>query len=139
MPPDDTRPPDRWVTISEAVGLTGKSERTIRRYIADGSLANRREKGRVFVNLTDILQATESPPPGESDSLAEVAKLQAEVTRLSDINTILERELEDWKRQSGKWEAQAALLTAVIGNQPKTIEAPNPPSRWRWPWSKTQD
>jgi hypothetical protein len=38
-----------WVTVKEAVGILGMSERTIRRYIAEGKLRSRLENGRRLV------------------------------------------------------------------------------------------
>lgn len=130
MPPDDTRPPDNWVTISEAVGLTGKSERTIRRYIADGSLSNRREKGRLWVNLADIAPADsdafspESPTPSArqaDDCQARVTQLEADVTRLTELLAEVRGE-RDYLRQ----------LHAM--KEAKLIEATTPLARRSW-WS----
>ena len=44
-----------WVTVKEAVGILGMSERTIRRYVAEGKLLSRLEDGRrlVCVNRHD--------------------------------------------------------------------------------------
>jgi hypothetical protein len=119
--------PDNWVTISEAVGLTGKSERTIRRYIADGSLSNRRERGRLLVNLTDIL-ASESATP-ESPGITGKAEqdCQAEVRRLSDLLEEVRGE-RDYLRQLHAM-SQAKLIEA-------TASETKPRPRWRWPWSK---
>lgn len=145
MPPDDTSPPDtppgvskghKWVTISEAVGLTGKSERTIRRYIADGSLSNRRERGRRLVNLADIATIDSDPPSPESsqpstgqadDCQARVRQLEADVRRLSELLVEVRSE-RDYLRQ----------LHAM--KEAKLIEATTPPARrtWWWPWSKTE-
>lgn len=132
MPPDDTRPPDQWVTISEAVGLLSLSERTIRRYIADGSLPNRRERGRLLVNLADILErepVTSGPPESPGITGKADQDCLAEVRRLSDLLEEVRGE-RDYLRQ----------LHAM--SQAKLIEATNPTParpRWWWPWSRTED
>lgn len=140
MSPDTPRPPDKWVTISEAVGLLSLSERTIRRYVADGNLSSRRERGRLWVNLADILPAPATPTPDTPDSPAKVAKLQAEIDRLQALLQAATED-RDYLRQ--------ALATALTTQQ-KLIEATLPTPlrqaqdvaarpRWRWPWSKTDD
>lgn len=132
MPPDATHPPDKWVTISEAVGLLSLSERTIRRYVAIGSLSSWRERGRLWVNLADILPAAEAPPPGTSgtsSSPAQVAQLQAENARLQALLQAATED-RDYLRQ--------ALATALTTQQ-KLVESGAPARRWRWPWAQTED
>lgn len=128
MPPDATRPPDKWVTISEAVGLLSLSERTIRRYVADGSLSSRRERGRLWVNLADILPALPEMP-GTPDTPGITGKAdqdcQAEVRRLSDLLEEVRGE-RDYLRQLHAM-SQAKLIEATASE--------SKPRRWRWPWS----
>lgn len=46
-----------WVTVAEAVILTGKGERTIRRIVADHNIEARQNGRSVQWNLADIRRA----------------------------------------------------------------------------------
>lgn len=68
----------RWVTVPEAVELTGKSERTIRRWVADGRVPSQTANGTRMIRLdgmTDIMpDAThdngDTPNTATTDALA---------------------------------------------------------------------
>jgi len=124
--------PDNWITIAEAVGRTGKSERTLRRWVADNRLSTRRESGRVLVNLADLAEiepaAAAAAPDitGAPATPAEVARLQAEVARLQALLQAVESE-RDYLRQ---------MLAAALGGQQRLIEAQASRPRWWWPWQR---
>ena len=74
-----------WVSVSEAVRLTGRSERTVRRWMTGGRLAVRDDAGTLVVGVPPELvpddrqaQAT----PGTPDMTAKVAELEASVRHL---------------------------------------------------------
>ncbi len=46
-----------WVTVTEAVIFTGKSERTIRRITADHDIEAKQDGRRILWNLPDIRKA----------------------------------------------------------------------------------
>ena len=79
-----------WVTIKEAVGILGMSERSIRRYVAEGKLKSRLENGRRFVY---VKQHDNSMPPDipanfelllqEKD--ARIQQLEEQIDRLTQL------------------------------------------------------
>jgi hypothetical protein len=119
--------PAKWLTIPQAVAETGKSERTIRRWIAEKRLATRRESGRVLVNLADLPPAysAEVEAGQRDDCQARVRQLEADITRLSELLAEVRGE-RDYLRQ----------LHAM--KEARQLEAATPPARrtWRWPWGK---
>ena len=48
-----------WVTVGEATILTGKSERTIRRIVADHNIDAKQDGRRVLWKIADIRRAIE--------------------------------------------------------------------------------
>lgn len=95
----------RWVTVSGAVGALGKSERTIRRYIAIKSLPSKLENGKLRVGLPGLEQVTpEDKPaqpddtPAQPDPARDVPALQAKLDAQQDIIEQLTGE-RDYLRQ----------------------------------------
>jgi hypothetical protein len=129
-------PPDNWTTITEAVAESGKSERTIRRWIADGRLANRREGGRVLVNLADIDPDIEQATPATPDTSGALSDCQAKVAQLEAVLAQVEGERD---RLAQALERSQAISMGLV-NQQKLIEA-SPPARRPWwqVWGKTED
>jgi hypothetical protein len=121
-------PPDKWMTISQAVAETGKSERTIRRWIATHRLPTQRKAGRLLVNLADIGPDIEQATPATPDTSGALSDCQAKVAQLEAVlaEVISER---DYLRQ--------AHMMALASNQ-KLIEAPARRA-WRWPWQAKED
>lgn len=121
--PDDF--PGRWITISEAVSHFRVSERTIRRRIAAGQLPTKHEGGRVLIYLYDT-----PPDKGQAAAadLAELACLQAEVRRLSDLLSRADEE-RDYLRQ-----ALAAALSKIPAIEARTGD--DPESKPGRPWWK---
>lgn len=103
---------ERWVSVQEAAGLLGKSERTIRRWVDTDKLAHRREGRRVYVNVTDYAPLEMTEP--------DVQDLQAQVDKLAAVNELLSIENERL------WSTIATLTTH------KAIEAPKERGRPWW-------
>lgn len=87
-----------WMTVSEAVARTGRAERTIRRWIDDGSIEHKRQAGRLLVWV---------PTTGTAPDIAVTQQL-ALVERQAEL---LERLTE---RQAELAERQAAPLIEII-------------------------
>lgn len=113
---------DRWVTIQQAAQHFGRSERTIRRWLASGQMTGRQAGGRTYVRLNvtpdSAGQMSESGRP--DDSQVVIAELRA---KLEEVTS--ER---DYLRQ---------MLAASLASNQKLIEAqvsqPDP-QRPRRPW-----
>jgi hypothetical protein len=109
--PDDF--PGRWITVTEAIGIFGVSERTIRRRIATCLLPTKHEGGRVLIYLYDT---TPEESQAGAGNVAE-ANLEAEVRRLTGLLSQVENE-RDYLRQA--LEREQAVNMA---NTQKLIEA----------------
>jgi len=112
---------DRWVTISEATSLLGKSDRTIRRYVSDGSMPSRKKGGRVYVN---VLGFPIVEPEPDTESEFDIKELKAEVDRLRALLKEVSGE-RDYLRQ----------LVAVTFTEQKRLE---PGRRPWWQFWKTE-
>ena len=105
---------EKWVTITEATKLLGKSDRTIRRWESKGELPSQRRAGRVYVNVAGFpIVEPESEPEPEPDLQA----LQVEVERLRAVLEEIKNE-RDYLRQ----------LLAVSITEQKQLE----PGRRPW-------
>lgn len=126
MPPDDIAP--NWTPIDKAAALSGKSDRTLRRWVASGKLAHKRESGRLYVDLSSPVLASDETLPITDIATArqQIATLTAE---LATVKAVLSEVIgeRDYLRQ---------VHAMSLASQQKLIEAPR---RWRWPWSKTED
>ena len=105
---------ERWVTITEATKLLGKSDRTIRRYEAKGELPSVRRAGRVYVNVAGLPIIEPEPEPEPEPDLQ---ALQVEVERLRAVLEQVKSE-RDYLRQ----------LLAVSLAENKQLE----PGRRQW-------
>lgn len=97
-----------WVSITEAVRLTGKSERTVRRWVAGGRLSIRHDAGLLVVGLPGDLLAHDrqaEATPDAADMAAEIAALQAQLQACQALAAEVTGE-RDYLRQ-----ALAAALT----------------------------
>lgn len=109
--PDDF--PGRWITVTEAIGIFGVSERTIRRRIATGLLPTKHEGNRVLIYLYDT-----APDEGQAGAgNVSGGNLEAEVRRLTGILSQVEGE-RDYLRQA---------LAAAMSKIP-AIEASSQPA-----------
>ena len=82
------------VTLTEAVGLTGVSESTIRRDIKSGKVSSEKDaKGHRRIDTAelqrvyDLTPPPDSQPPTETDSQKIIALLENQIT---DLKTLLE-------------------------------------------------
>lgn len=147
MPSDNDTDGQKWVTIEQAIVQLGKSERTIRRWVAAGRLPVDKSviphKVDIATELAGQEGITSSDSGRPSGAGSDVDRFQAEIDRLSDRldNAIAETlrlqadkdKLEE-KLEADKTFLQNALAEALV-NQRKLIEA-GQPRRWRWPWQR---
>lgn len=134
MPPSDTDIAPNWTPIDKAAALSGKSGRTLRRWVASGKLAHKREAGRLYVDLSSPVLASDValPTTDIDNELTEVRQQIATLTtELASVKAVLNEVIgeRDYLRQ---------MLAMSLSSQQKLIEAPARP-RWWWPWSKTED
>lgn len=144
--PDDF--PGRWITVTEAIGIFGVSERTIRRRIATGLLPIKHESGRVLIYLYDTPPDNrQAAPEGGKVAGERLTELQAENRRLSDLLAQVEGE-RDFLRSALATSMQneqrlieagdvATASTLRSETQASQAEADLPQGktrRWWWPW-----
>lgn len=53
-----------WVTVAQAIHYTGRSERTIRRILAEHQVEERQDGRRILLSLTDLRRAQQLRKPG---------------------------------------------------------------------------
>lgn len=82
-------PQSRWVTMTEAIAIFGKSERTLRRWVEDGRIEARRERGRVLllvhVGKADTNRTTAAAPDRTESADITPAELAELKTRLEEV------------------------------------------------------
>lgn len=103
-----TAPPNpdgEWLTVSEAVARTGRAERTIRRWIDDGSIEHKRQAGRVLVWVPSPAAA---PDVAVTQQLALLDRQEAMLQRLTDRQAELARQQAEQQA-----ERQAPLLAML--------------------------
>ena len=81
---------NEWVTIKEAVGILGMSERTLRRHIAEGKIESHLEGGRRLVYANGYANAmTTDMPVGIQQLLdekdARIEQLEAQIEKLTSL------------------------------------------------------
>lgn len=130
---DNDRP--TWTPIDKAAELSGKSDRTLRRWVASGKLRHRREAGRLYVDLSSPA-LTGGDSGQDSDIASELTEARQQIAtltaELASVKAVLSEVIgeRDYLRQ-----ALAMSLTL----EQKRLEAATPPARpWRWPWQKTE-
>ena len=93
---------DRWTSVIEASKLLGKSERTIRRWMAGGRLSVREVPTGQEVNIGPYLlnpNMTDDAMPETTDRRATLASLRQEVAMLRELNRQVTDE-RDYLRQA---------------------------------------
>ena len=78
----------KWVTIQDASVMLGMSERTLRRYVADGKITSKIEDKRRFVDADSI---NDSHVSGDNDVMTNADR--------DDIIAWLKNELEEKNKQ----------------------------------------
>ena len=129
----------RWVTVAVAAEALGKSERTIRRWVASGKLPTDRTTPAILVDIAGHMPPRGVPKPeGDTtmpDVAGEVAALRAEIERLREALDTCQAERDRlWQSLDN---AQAIAL-ALIGEQRLLTERASGPRRWRWPWQSRE-
>jgi len=100
-------PDGEWLTVTEVIARLGKAERTIRRWIDNGTLQHKNQGGRVLVWMDGVPAATgRAPVDSAADNHQELAVDRAEVT--------LGQQLALVERLSELAIAQAAPLVAEL-------------------------
>ena len=113
---------ERWVTVAVAAKALGKSERTIRRWVADGKIPSDRTTPVLRVDIAGLTPAHATTTP---DAASEVAALQAEIERLRAVLAEV-REDRDYLRQA---------LAASLSTDRQLTDG-RPRRRFRWPWQR---
>ena len=132
---------ERWVTVAEAAEALGKSERTIRRWLADGKVAGDRTGPAILVDIAGHMPPADVPKPeGDTttpDVAGEVAALQAEIERLREALDTCQAERDRLWQSLDNAQAIALaltgerrLLTERVGERPRR--------RFRWPWARRE-
>lgn len=129
------------VSISEAARLTGKSRKTIQRYVADGRISmSQRDAGRGGIDISELVRvfgalshpvpaashASESHPDAAGvppDVAALLATLRAEKATLQAENSVLRSQVEAKDANLADLRQSLRLLEHV-------------PTKRRWWWSK---
>ena len=121
---------EHWVTIREATEILGRTDRTLRRWVAQGKLHIDKSQTPFVVDISDYYQLSETAEPdtpdmsadadtmrtGASGLAVEVDRLSAEVVRLQEL-------LEDARNERDSWK-QAHYM--ALANQQRLLEAPRP-------------
>ena len=90
---DQTDGQDSWLTVAEAVQVTGKSDKTIRRWVSANKVAHKRESGRIYIKLSSLELANRQT--GQVSDQSRQIKLDVdmvELTRLRTENQLLAEE-----------------------------------------------
>jgi len=81
----------KWVTIADAVIALGKSDRTLRRWVAGDKLPHKREQGRILVDISEFIDDIVITPIGD-DIGASMPDAEPDIAddKASDIDTLIE-------------------------------------------------
>ena len=119
-----------WVSVSEAVRLTGKSERTVRRWMAGGKVPTRDNAAGLQVGLTGemvVRGRQEEATPDMPDMAARVVELEADARRLQALLEQVTGE-RDYLRQA---------LAAALTLQQKALPKPSGNPWWQF-WRRSE-
>jgi DNA-binding transcriptional MerR regulator len=136
-----------YVGLHEAMRLTGASKSTITRYSTKGKLSfETTEDGRrtyQVVELERVFGKLKAPQPLRNSSQdvhenglqlegeglepdLEVALLQAEVRRLTEINELLAQNAQEAKQTAAQWQQQAERATLMLTHRPEETPTAEP-------------
>ena len=106
-----------WATVKEAVELTGRSERTIRRWIKDGKIPVDRTGPGTRVDIAGLIPAM---PPHPETMTGEVAAMQREID-------ILAAEVARLQADNDRlWQMAQQAQAIAVSLAPKALPAPEP-------------
>lgn len=105
----------RWVTVTDAAALLGKSERTIRRWVADNKLEVDKSETPYLVNVTGMIPA-HAGPSDQGDIAALKAEIKALKAQIEGLETLIDelRGQRDYLRQ---------VIAASLTQSQKLLEA----------------
>ena len=105
----------QWVTVAFAAETLSKSERTIRRWVADGKIPTDRTTPAILVDIAGHMPPADVPKPeGDTttpDVAGEVAALQAEIERLREALETCQAERDRLWQSLDNAQAIALALT----------------------------
>ena len=89
-------PADSWLTVAEAVQVTGKSDKTIRRWVSANKVAHKRESGRIYIKLSSLELANRQT--GQVSDQSRQIKLDVDMVELTRLRTENQRLAEENQR-----------------------------------------
>jgi hypothetical protein len=93
---DQTDGQDSWLTVAEAVQVTGKSDKTIRRWVSANKVAHKRESGRIYIKLSSLELANRQT--GQVSDQSRQIKLDVDMVELTRLRTENQRLAEENQR-----------------------------------------
>lgn len=121
--------------MAEAARLLGRSQRTVRRWIADGKLAVDRSGPVIVVDVGGHVTGTDTTT---ADVTGEVDRLLAEVARLRADLADVRAERDSWRVAFEREQALAMSLSSerlLLGER----AGERPRRRWRWQFWRPGD
>ena len=106
-----------WATVKQAVELTGRSERTIRRWIKNGKIPVDRTGPGTRVDIAGFMPVM---PPQQEALTGEVAALQWEIDRLTGEVARLQAD------NDRLWQMAQQAQALAMSLAPKALPAPKP-------------
>lgn len=122
-PKVETNSQPDWVPIAQATGITGRSERTLRRWVQEDRIPHTRDGRRILVDVSMYRQAT----PGIIMAETGVLDMQARVSNLQNQVEMLQGVID---RQDSYIQFLQEMLRE---QQPRALPEPR---KFRWPWQK---
>jgi hypothetical protein len=133
-----------WASLAEAARLTGKSEKTLKRWAAAGKLTIDRSSGRPRIQVADLIALGLVDKVGESvgghdRTQVDIAD-RTELDRLAGELAAARARAEDLERDRDAWRLQAQRLAEAMTQlalPPAPEEPPlKPPPKRRgfWAW-----
>lgn len=136
---EDQEGPQR-LSFRAAARLVGVSERTMRRWAADGRITPKQDAGGPpWVDRTDALQLCrkrlpDTPPaaPAADNSSIELETLRVETAALRRENTDLREQRDSWRAMAEQAQTNLGDLLKALPPGPPAQPTPDPTPRRRW-------
>jgi hypothetical protein len=122
------------MTISEAAKWTGKDRSTLFKAIKAGRIsAKKDEDGQWWIDPAELERVY---PPARNFTRERTGQIQqqalgGELAALQQVITLLERQLEDVRRDRDHWRTQAESQTRLLSHLSATPAEPARPHWWR--------